>query len=44
MQKKKKNKRKSKLFFVSEIKVSQNVAMNCLCEEENTCHQQSMGY
>ena len=32
-----------KIFFVSEVKASGNVAINCLCYEGNTCHQQSMG-
>ena len=40
MQKKKK---KSKLFFVSEITASEIVDINCFCSEENTCHRQSMG-
>ena len=31
-----------KVFFVSEIIASENVAINCLYEEENTCHRQSM--
>ena len=34
-----KNEKKS---FVSEIIVSELVALNCLYEEENTCHRQSM--
>ena len=32
-----------KVFFLSEKKASENVAINCLCYEENTCRQQSMG-
>ena len=31
-----------KKFFVSEIIVSELVALNCLYLEENTCHQQLM--
>ena len=30
-------------FLVSEINSSENVLVNCLCQEENTCHRQSMG-
>ena len=29
-----------KTFFVSEITASGSVAINCLSEEQNTCHQQ----
>ena len=45
MQKKKKKKKKKmeKRVFVSEINASGNVAINCVSEEENTCHQESMG-
>ena len=32
-----------KMFFVFEKTASENVAINCLFEEENTCHRQSMG-
>ena len=32
-----------KIFFVSDINTSENVAINCLSYEENTCHQQWMG-
>ena len=32
-----------KIFFVSEIIASENVAINCFYQEENTCHWQSMG-
>ena len=32
-----------KICFVSEIIKSESVAKNCLCEEDNTCHQMSMG-
>ena len=32
-----------KMFFASEIIVSENVAINGLCSEENTCRQQSVG-
>ena len=31
-----------KKSFVSEIKVSELVALNCLYKEENTCHRQYM--
>ena len=31
-----------KIVFVFEINTSENVAINCLCEEENTCHPHSM--
>ena len=31
-----------KKFFVSEIIVSELVALNCLYSEENTCHWESM--
>ena len=45
--KKKQNKTKKKIiekkFFFCETIVSENVAINMLSEEENTCHQQSMG-
>ena len=34
-----KNEKKS---FVSEISVSELVALNCLYKEENTCHRQSV--
>ena len=39
----KKKKIKKKLFFVSEIISSENVPINFLYEEENTCYRQSMG-
>ena len=32
-----------KKFFVSEIIGSELAVLNCLYEEENTCHWQSMG-
>ena len=32
-----------KIFFFFETIASKNVAINCLCSEENTCHRQSMG-
>ena len=32
-----------KMFLVSEIIASENVAVNCLSQEANTCHKQSMG-
>ena len=32
-----------KTFFVSEMIASDNLAINCLCEEENISHPQSMG-
>ena len=35
-------KKVEKKFFVSEIIASEDVAINCLCYEENTCHRQSM--
>ena len=35
-------KRIQKVFFVSEIISSENIAINCLSKEENTCHQQLM--
>ena len=41
--KKKKKKRNEKKFQVSDIIVSETVEINCLCKEENTCHQQRMG-
>ena len=31
-----------KFFFISDINASELVALNCLFEEENTCHRQSM--
>ena len=43
-QKKKKTKKEiEKMIFVSEINSSENVAINMLSKEENTCYQQSMG-
>ena len=36
------NKKFGKYYFLSEIIASEDVAINCLCEEENTCHWQSM--
>ena len=41
--KQKKKKIIEKKFFFCETIVSENVAINMLSEEENTCHQQSMG-
>ena len=41
--KKKKKKKMEKIFLVSDINASGNVAINCVSEEENTCHQESMG-
>ena len=32
-----------KRFFVSEMIASENVAINCLFSEDNTCHRQTMG-
>ena len=32
-----------KFFFVSDIIASENVAINCLCLEENTCYQEAKG-
>ena len=32
-----------KKFFVSEIFASVNVAINCLCQEDNTSHRHSFG-
>ena len=32
-----------KIFFVFGIIPSEKVAINCLCQEENTYHRQSMG-
>ena len=31
------------MLFVFEIIASENIAMNCLCIEENNCHEHSMG-
>ena len=39
MQKKKK---KCEKFFVSEIIASEDVGINSLCQEENTCHWQAV--
>ena len=39
---KNKIKKMEKIFFVFGIIASENVAINCLCLEENTCHGQSM--
>ena len=36
-------KKNYKIFFVSEIFASEKVAINCFCQEENTCSQQSIG-
>ena len=36
-------KKNEKKFLVSDIIVSEKVEINCLCKEENTCHQQRMG-
>ena len=40
----KKKKKMPKMFFVSEIIASENVAINCLCSEDNTSHRQCMRY
>ena len=36
-------KRNSENIFIYQINASENVAINYVCSEENTCHQQSMG-
>ena len=36
-------KKTQKIFFVSEIIASENVAINCLSYKENTYYRQSMG-
>ena len=37
------SKKSQKVFFVSEINASENVAIKGLCKEENTCGRESMG-
>ena len=36
-------KKVEKIFFVSEIVASENVAIDCLCYERKTCLRQGMG-
>ena len=36
------HKKIQKNIFVSQINASEYVALNCLYEEENNCHRQSM--
>ena len=38
-----KKKKIEKNFFFSEVIGSENVAINCLFQEKNTCHWQPMG-
>ena len=32
-----------KKYFDSETIASENIALNCLCQEHNTCYRQSVG-